>query len=357
MNYSFTELTKQEKAFKKMYQSVNGREILSSPMLYIKYQQIIKEQPEYVDLGGFYEERTRASQGNTISDVGEIEEGEEITVQCHERYGYPILHNHVYIEMAYVYSGVCTHFVGEQSFPMVEGDLCILAPNATHAITALQDDAIILNILASKEVINRAFLQMVKEKHLLGDFFESVLYGKRVSPYLIFPTGKDGWVHQLFQKMYEEAHERRYAYQESLELYVRQMFIHIVRNYEMVARVTTPLDQNFNDSIVPVLGYLSVNYHQVTLNELAKIFNYSEAHMSRLLKKYTGKTFGMLVTELQMKQAAELLEQTEKGMKDIAQEVGCFDHSHFSRKFKKFYGMTPDVYRKNRSKIYIQKDG
>lgn len=349
-------LTNQELELKKMYQTTEGRGILSKPLRYEEYRQIIKVHPEYVDLGEFYAERTKANRGNTIADVGEIEAGEEITVQRHERYGYPILHNHAYIEMAYVYSGVCTHFVGEQSFQMEEGDLCILAPNATHVITALQDDAVILNILASKEVVNRAFLQMVKEKHLLAEFFENVLYGKQVSPYIIFPTGQDEWMHRLILTMYQEAHERRYAYKESLELYVRQMFIHIVRDYEVMAQVTTPLDQKLDDHIVSVLGYISVNYNQVTLKQLAEFFNYSEAYMSRLLKKYTGKTFGVLVTELQMKHASEMLVKTEKELKDIAQEVGCFDYSHFSRKFKKAFGESPDAYRKNRSKIYIEVD-
>lgn len=348
MRCNWMELTDQELAFKKMYQG-EGKEILSRPVAYAEYLQLIQKHPEFVNLGDFYEMHTKAKMGSTILDVGELEAGEEVTVQRHERYGYPILHNHSFIEIAYVYSGQCTHYVEGQSFLMSEGDLCILAPHAKHTITALADDAVILNVLMSKEVLNQSFFKMVSEKRLLADFFENVLYGKHVSPYVIFPTGNDEWMQQVICRMFWETKERRYAYRESLKLYVQQMFIHVLRYYEMRARVSDPLEQKLDDTIVPILGYISVNYNQVTLKQLAAFFNYSEAHMSRLLKHYTGRTFQALVTELQMKQAKELLRCSGMQLKDIAQEVGCFDYSHFSRKFKLAYNESPEAYRKRKS--------
>lgn len=351
MKQYFSELTEQEKALKKMYLG-GGREILSSPLQYAAYRELICEHPEYVDLGDFYEVRTKECRGNTIADVDEIESGEEITVQVHERYGYPILHNHAFIEIAYVYSGECTHFVEDQSFGMRAGDFCILAPDSTHAITALEDDAVIINLLVSKEVLKYSFLEMVKEKRLLAEFFENILYGKSASSYLIFPTGDDLWIKRTILEMYREAKERKYAYRESLELYLRQLFIHVLRNYEMLARVSASAKQQMENDIVFILGYLSVNYRKITLGELAGFFNYSEGHMSRLLKKYTGKTFGALVTELQMKHAAELLAEGKMELSEIAQEVGCFDYSHFSRKFSRHYGESPDIYRKQVRNIH-----
>lgn len=355
MQAFWEKLTEQEKAMKEMYLGA-GHDVLSAPIEYADYLRLIQEHPEFVNLGDFYEVHTKAGMGSTILDVGELESGEEITVQIHERYGYPILHNHSFIEIAYVYSGQCTHYVQQQAFQMEEGDLCILAPNAKHAITALADDAVILNILMSKEALNQSFLEMVRDKGLLAEFFENVLYGKRVSPYLIFPTGKDPRIHQIIREMYLETQQRQYAYRESLKLYVRQMFIHVLRNYEMLARVSDPLEQKMEDHIVAILGYISVNYAHVTLKELAGFFHYNETYMSRLLKRYTGKTFGQLVTELKMKQAAKLLIHSSMKLTDIAQEVGCFDYSHFSRKFKNIYGESPDLYRKNKSKIYIREE-
>ena len=341
----FRKLTKQEKFLKKLYQG-QYRELLSVPMQYAAYQEFIKDHPEFAIQEDLYTKYSKNHHGITVADVEETAASGEINVVRHERYSYPVLHNHSYVEIAYVYSGKCTHYVENQSFEMKEGDLCILAPEAMHAITALDDETIVLNILMSKKQLDDSFLAMVKEKHLLATFFENILYGKSVSPYIIFPTGQDAWIKQIFENMFQETLEQKYAYQQSLELYVRQLFIHIIRNYEMMAQVSEALDRKPDENVVAVLGYISVNYNKVTLKEVAKFFNYSESYMSRMLKKYTGKTFGALVNSLQMKCAAELLRTTEKSLSEIGQEVGCFDYSHFSKKFKKEYGMTPDMYRK-----------
>lgn len=342
----FKELTEQEKFLKKLYQG-QYREILSVPMQYATYQKLMKEHPQLQIEEDLYTKYSKDHHGITVVDVEKTTENAEINMVRHSRYSYPILHNHSFVEIAYVYSGKCTHYVENQAFEMKEGDLCILAPESMHTITALDDESIVLNILMSKKQLDESFLAMVKEKHLLADFFENILYGKSVSPYIIFPTGQDEWIKLVYEHMFQEITEKRYAYRQSLELYVRQLFIHIIRNYEMLAQVSKPLDRKPDENVVAVLGYISVNYNKVTLKNVAEFFNYSESYMSRMLKKYTGKTFVVLVNSLQMKCAAEMLSTTDKSLSEISQEVGCFDYSHFSKKFKKEYDMTPDMYRRN----------
>lgn len=43
--------------------------------------------------------------------------------------------------------------------------------------------------------------------------------------------------------------------------------------------------------------------------------------------------------------ARELLERSTRLVSDIAQAVGFYDQSHFSRVFKRFRGQTPHQYR------------
>lgn len=339
------DLTEREKQMKKLYQG-EGRSFLSHPMSYAEYKKLMAEHPEYPDVGFVYENGSMERLGTTVLEVEAITNGDVIDVAVHERYGYPVVHNHVYIEMIYVYSGICTHYIGSKAFPMKAGDLCLLAPNVRHVITALDDDVIVLNVLLSKQMIDTGFLALLKEKYLLADFFKNILYEKGASSYILFPTGKDDRMKQIFGLMYQEEQKQEYAYRESLVLYTKQVLIHLIRHYQMQAVVSESMQQETDDHVVAILGYLSVNYNHVTLKQTAEFFNFSEAYLSRMLKKYTSKTFVQIITELQMKHGKELIGEGKLNVAQISQEVGCFDASHFTKKFKKQFGMSPEEYRK-----------
>ena len=404
-------LTEREKKMKKLFQG-EGREFLSTPMSFAEYKKLIQEHPGYPNVGSAYELGSTEQLGTTIPEVEALTDGEAIDIEVHERYGYPVVHNHVYIEMIYVYSGICTHFIesearkrprtspksadsrklgttresadsrkpgttresadgrkpgtdkkqeagtqpgiyqdpGDDSewnrFQMKEGDLCFLAPNVRHVITALKDDVIVLNVLLSKQMIDTGFLALLKEKYLLADFFKNVLYEKGASAYILFPTGTDPWMKQTFGRLYREEQEKEYAYREYLVLYVKQVMIHLIRRYQLQAVVAESVQQETDNHVVAILAYISVNYNQTTLKQTAEFFHFSEAHLSRMLKKYTSRTFVQIITELQMKHGKELIEEGKLNLAQISQKVGCFDSSHFSKKFKKQFGMAPEEYRK-----------
>ena len=56
-----------------------------------------------------------------------------------------------------------------------------------------------------------------------------------------------------------------------------------------------------------------------------------------------------------MENAAAFLKNTEMTIQQVSQEVGCFDVSHFTKKFKKYFGVTPTAYRKLQDSVKIKK--
>ena len=52
------------------------------------------------------------------------------------------------------------------------------------------------------------------------------------------------------------------------------------------------------------------------------------------------------LTEIRMKYAAKLLENTLLPIKEIAQKSGCSDQLYFSNMFRKYHGRSPREYRK-----------
>ena len=61
-------LTEREKQMKKLYLG-EGNDFLSRPMSFAEYKQLIREHPEYPDVGFVYEMGSMARLGTTVPEV------------------------------------------------------------------------------------------------------------------------------------------------------------------------------------------------------------------------------------------------------------------------------------------------
>jgi AraC-like DNA-binding protein len=89
---------------------------------------------------------------------------------------------------------------------------------------------------------------------------------------------------------------------------------------------------------------LSVHYNHISLAETAQYFGYSPAYLSRVIREQTGKTFNSIIAQKQVEQALLLMNAGNLNLTEIAQEIGCFDTSHFNKKFRAVYGISPKAY-------------
>lgn len=343
------EFNEREKWFRQLYYEHNGK-FLTQPMTYSEYEELMEEHPDYLDLRDFFRERMVRDISNYELEARTkmLESGRGIAMVKHERYAYTIKRTRDFVEVDYVLSGRSHLFTETQDFWLEPGDVCLLAPNTVHCVSSAADDAIVFAIVLDRKLFNSAFLDIMQGHNILSDFFTSVLYGESASPYILFKTGDDKKIRENVLSMYEEVCRKRRFFEESIVLYFRQIMILLLRGYEMFAIIPNPVNNRVESHITAILGYIEANYKTVTLHELAEFFSYNESYLSRMIRQYTGKTFPSLVGGLQMKKAAALLEETELSLSDIAQEVGCFDMSHFYKKFKKYYGLSPAEYRKEK---------
>lgn len=339
-----------EAAYKEAYLK-STLPLMDSPMNFDQYQTYVEEGICVAPaLSHRFRDFSDEYLGYRVSALEELFSGDTVQLVLHGRYSYPLFHNHAFIEIIYVYHGCCTHFVNEKTLTLNQGDLCILAPNTMHALSVTEDDTIVFNLLLSKKNFDQDFLNLLRGGSVLIRFFESFFYEKKnFSPFLVYPTGDDSEMHELFDKMYREAQERCYAYQRRLRLCAESMFIHLIRRYEMMAYMSAEIELDFNNHVVSILGYLSLNYNWATLNDTAEFFGYTPAYLSKMIKKYTGHTYSNIIEEYQMENAQKLLKETNLSITEISHKVGCFDSSHFTKKFKKLFGILPSDFRKNNS--------
>lgn len=99
--------------------------------------------------------------------------------------------------------------------------------------------------------------------------------------------------------------------------------------------------------LTPVLQEIETHYAQIrTLAALGQELGVSQAHLSQLIRKHTGKTYSELVQDRRMEKAKELLAYSEAAVMDIAVEVGYSDQFYFSKLFKRLWGLSPAAWRK-----------
>jgi len=83
----------------------------------------------------------------------------------------------------------------------------------------------------------------------------------------------------------------------------------------------------------------------LTLLAIAKESGYSEFHMTRKFKEFTGVSFREYLRGRRLAFALIDLRDTEKNILDIAVDYGFSSHEAFCRSFKAAYGIPPSTYR------------
>lgn len=87
----------------------------------------------------------------------------------------------------------------------------------------------------------------------------------------------------------------------------------------------------------------------LTLHTVAEHVHVTPVWLSKLFKKETGMNFLEYMTDIRMTKAAELLAGLNHKVYQISYNVGYQDPVHFSKLFKRKYGLTPQEFRNSRA--------
>lgn len=173
-----------------------------------------------------------------------------------------------------------------------------------------------------------------------GGFAPSILSDTRLLRYLSAPLHQGFWfdegafMSELFNMMANSFEKGDQLFVEKgLDLLLSR--IKPAREASFPASVSQFLESVFNPGKMPG-----------TIASYASEIGISENYLSRLVKKYTGRSVGAWIDIVRIQQAKRLLWETRQPIIDIAAAVGIEDQSYFSRLFKKETGLTPSGFRK-----------
>lgn len=104
-----------------------------------------------------------------------------------------------------------------------------------------------------------------------------------------------------------------------------------------------------------IMLYLHENYQShLTLSDMARVMNMSEASLVRFFKKWTGRTFIETLNDIRITESVCRLVDTSDNISEICYRCGFNNVSNFNRAFKKRRGCTPSEYREKYSRSRLR---
>lgn len=96
-----------------------------------------------------------------------------------------------------------------------------------------------------------------------------------------------------------------------------------------------------------LIELINSEYHRIiTLDELAETARYSKYHLERIFLRKTGLSIAQYISLVRIEKSKELLLDPRFSVSEVSAQVGYTSISTFSRTFKEYVGVQPNLYRR-----------
>jgi AraC family transcriptional regulator, arabinose operon regulatory protein len=167
---------------------------------------------------------------------------------------------------------------------------------------------------------------------------------KNFKPELVRNTGE---IIPVFQKIYKTL-ELGYSIDNLLfaNMCLSQFLTLFIYNKRHYASASTDRLDCVDSAIHFMQEHINDN---ISLISLSKTYNYSVSRFSNLFKQKTGYAPIDNFLQMKMQKACQLLDFSDRSIKDISFSMGFEDPYYFSKRFRKIIGVSPRKYRMSRN--------
>lgn len=255
------------------------------------------------------------------------------------------MHWHDEIEITLNEYGKCNYSIDLNNYSSNDGDIFIIKPLILHSMKKTNNS----NTKWSTMVFNLNMLKSAQTDGCLIKYLAPIINNEHELPILIQKTS-NGYDEILLNiKSIFDCYSQK---NEAFELELKSLLFHLIAlfyKYNLIIKNKNkdnlPLD--VTDKIKTILNYVRKNYQEhITVEELAKLCNFSEYYFMKFFKKHIGMTSLEYINHYRLEIASDLLKRTDKSIMDISLDVGFNSVSYFTKLFKTKYKVTPKEFRK-----------
>lgn len=144
---------------------------------------------------------------------------------------------------------------------------------------------------------------------------------------------------------FEQTHEDELALQHHLQEMntFAQLTQWIHESFEQLfLQVSRYREKKSHQDIYKITSYIEAYYYDdISLQDVAELVHLHPNYVSTYFKKQTGRTFKDYLTSIRMDKAKSFMLNSNMRVYEIAEKTGFTDYRHFSKVFKKAFGVSP----------------
>lgn len=246
-----------------------------------------------------------------------------------------------YISLLIIY-GVVSVNIDSKIIKLVEGTIILLRNGSNIKYSLDEKNSKICVINFTKEFFDSNLKAQMADCPILYDFIR--LDTKKIE-YLVFDVTNYDIVNKYLNFLLYEI-TRINEKNEKLVKAALVLFLTNLHNIHKDSLIISESSMMENYDVGSWLKYMVDNYSTVSLNSMAKAFNFNPTYFSLKFKILANDSFSNKLREIKLEKAKWLLITTDLSVQNISEIIGFKEKSYFFRIFKKRYGMTPLKYRK-----------
>lgn len=254
------------------------------------------------------------------------------------------MHQHEFLELAYVTKGRALHTINGVETVVQKGDYFIINYGTSHKYTLINNESFdLINILFKPELIDKSLKRCRSFLDLINHYLIRINYTSlEKKPTDVIFHDDNQIILNIISRMQREYENKKPGYVELLRCYLIEIIICTTRT------IYKSREEFIKDDLIGRIKEYVEKYYMnpITLYDIGKMLNFSVSYMSRKFKRDTGLTFVAYLQKKRMEQSGRLIANTDKKFGEIAELVGYRDIKFFNKVFKKQWGMTPGEFRR-----------
>lgn len=253
------------------------------------------------------------------------------------------MHWHKYYEIELVVAGQGIQVINGEKEEISRGCLTLLSPRDFHRLEASgQSPLTIRNFCFYEDFLSPEIIALfLTYPAPFVLFLKDDIYNSFFSDFL-----------DLYKDMTGAPPNGEMVIRRKIELIILKM-IGILKNCQIPLSPNYQFDQTERDVRIlqPVLSYINNHYfEEIKREDLASLLHFSPGYLSDFFKKTFGISLTDYITDIRMKRAKSLIENSDDTIQSIILQVGYNTPSLFYRKFYEYFGVKPtELVRKNKT--------